>query len=153
MTTVTLDHFYLIGIEVRTTNEQNKAANDIPLLWERFWQEDVLNRIPNRVCTAVYSMYTNYEGDHTMPYTTIIGCEVSDLSDIPEGMIGHSVDASNYTKVTATGDLTQGLVINEWIKIWNQNWDRKYTADFEVYDEKTVNPLDAEVSIYVAIND
>lgn len=153
MNQVTLKKFHIIGIEVRTTNEQNKAANDIPLLWEHFWKEDVLNRIPNKVCTAVYSMYTNYEGDHTMPYTTIIGCEVSDLSNIPEGMTGHTIEASTYNKITATGNLTKGLIINEWFKIWEQQWDRKYTADFEIYDEKSMNPQDAEVSIYVAINE
>ncbi|EHO08135.1 hypothetical protein HMPREF9715_02765 [Myroides odoratimimus CIP 101113] len=86
-----------------------------------------------------------------MPYTTIIGCEVSDLSNIPEGMTGHTIEASTYNKITATGDLTKGLVINEWFKIWEQQWDRKYTADFEIYDEKSMNPQDAEVSIYVAI--
>ncbi|MDR2223665.1 MAG: GyrI-like domain-containing protein [Flavobacteriaceae bacterium] len=151
MTQVTLNQFHIIGIAVRTTNEQNKAANDIPQLWDRFFKEDVLNQIPNKVCTAVYSMYTQYDGDHTMPYTTIIGCEVSDLSIIPEGMIGHTIEGATYNKVTTTGDLTQGLVIKEWENIWAQKWNRKYTADFEVYDEKASNPHDAEVSIYVAI--
>lgn len=151
MTTVTVNQFHLIGIAVRTTNEQNKAANDIPMLWDRFFKEDVLNQIPNKVCTAVYSLYTNYEGDHTMPYTTIIGCEVADLSVIPEGMVGQTFETDKYQKTTVKGDLTQGLIINEWEKIWSENWDRKYSADFEVYDEKASNPHDAEVSIYVAI--
>ncbi|KUF44220.1 AraC family transcriptional regulator [Myroides marinus] len=151
MTTITVNQFHLIGIAVRTTNEQNQAANDIPMLWDRFFKEDVLNQIPNKVCTAVYSLYTNYEGDHTMPYTTIIGCEVADLSVIPKGMVGQTFEADKYQKITVKGDLTQGLIINEWEKIWSENWDRKYTADFEVYDEKANNPHDAEVSIYVAI--
>ncbi|MDM1503841.1 AraC family transcriptional regulator [Myroides marinus] len=151
MTTITVNQFHLIGIAVRTTNEQNQAANDIPMLWDRFFKEDVLNQIPNKVCTAVYSLYTNYEGDHTMPYTTIIGCEVADLSVIPKGMVGQTFEADKYQKITVKGDLTQGLIINEWEKIWSENWDRKYTADFEVYDEKASNPHDAEVSIYVAI--
>ncbi|KZE74087.1 transcriptional regulator [Myroides marinus] len=151
MTTVTVNQFHLIGIAVRTTNEQNKAANDIPMLWDRFFKEDVLNQIPNKVCTAVYSLYTNYEDDHTMPYTTIIGCEVADLSVIPEGMVGQTFEADKYQKITVKGDLTQGLIINEWEKIWSEDLDRKYTADFEVYDEKASNPHDAEVSIYVAI--
>ncbi|MDR0193861.1 MAG: GyrI-like domain-containing protein [Myroides sp.] len=151
MTTVTVNQFHLIGIAVRTTNEQNKAANDIPMLWDRFFKEDVINQIPNKVCTAVYSLYTNYEGDHTMPYTTIIGCEVADLSVIPEGMVGQTFEGGTYRKITTKGDLTQGLIIKEWEKIWSENWDRKYTADFEVYDEKASNPHDAEVSIYVAI--
>lgn len=151
MTTITVNQFHLIGIAIRTTNEQNQAANDIPMLWDRFFKEDVLNQIPNKICTAVYSLYTNYEGDHTMPYTTIIGCEVADLSVIPKGMVGQTFEADKYQKITVKGDLTQGLIINEWEKIWSENWDRKYTADFEVYDEKASNPHDAEVSIYVAI--
>lgn len=153
MTTVTVNQFHLVGIAIRTTNEQNKTENEIPMLWDKFFKEDISNKIPNKVCTAIYSLYTNYEGDHTMPYTTIIGCEVADLSDIPEGMIGQTFNADTYHKITVKGDLTQGLIINKWKKIWSENWDRKYTADFEVYDEKASNPHDAEVSIYLAINE
>ena len=34
------------------------------------------------------AVYTDYEGDYTKPFTYMIGCEVSNLSTIPEGMRG-----------------------------------------------------------------
>lgn len=45
----------------------------------------------------------------------------------------------------------QGAVYNEWVKIWNSELERTFTADFEVYDERSQNPENAEVDIFVAV--
>jgi predicted transcriptional regulator YdeE len=45
----------------------------------------------------------------------------------------------------------KGVVIEGWQKIWSTDLNRSYVADFEVYGEKTKNPEDAEVEIYVGI--
>jgi predicted transcriptional regulator YdeE len=81
----------VIGIEVRTTNENEQAAKDIPVLWEKFMKENVLNNIPNKIDNTIYSIYTEYEKDHTKPYTTLLGCKVESLENIPEGMAGKSL--------------------------------------------------------------
>ncbi|MCJ7932421.1 MAG: GyrI-like domain-containing protein [Chryseobacterium sp.] len=141
----------VIGIAVRTTNENNQAAEDIGALWEKFMKEGILNAIPNKVDNTLYSIYTDYEKDHTKPYTTLLGCKVENLDSIPEGMTGQSFDGGNYVKFTAKGDLTKGSVINEWVKIWNMEIDRAFTADFEIYGEKAQNPSDAEVDIFIAV--
>lgn len=46
----------------------------------------------------------------------------------------------------------QGIVFEAWLEIWNLDIPRAYTADFEVYGEKTQNPADAEVDIFIAVN-
>ena len=66
-------------------------------------------------------------------------------------MIGKEFEGGKYQKFTAKGDLTKGAVVQEWSKIWNSDLERTYTADFEVYGEKSQNPENAEVEIYVAI--
>jgi len=146
-----VEPFKVIGIAVRTTNENNQAAKDIPLLWEKFIREDILTAIPNKVDTAVYSIYTDYEKDHTKPYTTILGCKVENLDHIPEGMVGKSFEEGNYIRFTPKGNLAEGLVINEWNKIWTMDLGRTFTADFEIYGEKAQNPSDAEVDILIAV--
>ncbi|MFZ4929295.1 GyrI-like domain-containing protein [Chryseobacterium sp. Mn2064] len=146
-----VEPFQVIGIAVRTTNENNQAAKDIPVLWEKFMKENISAAIPNKVDDTVYSIYTEYEKDHTKPYTTILGCKVESLDHIPKGMTGISFEGGNYLKFTAKGNLADGLVINEWIKIWNMDLDRVFTADFEVYGEKAQNPSDAEVDILIAV--
>lgn len=151
MDSIKVEPFNIIGISVRTTNENNQAAKDIPVLWEKLIKENVQNNIPNRIDDTIYSIYTEYEKDHTKPYTTILGCRVENLDNIPEGMVGKSFDGGNYIKFTAKGNLTEDLVINEWFKIWNMDLNRAFTADFELYGERAQNPSDAEVAILIAV--
>ncbi len=146
-----IEPFKVIGIAVRTTNENNQAAQDIPVLWEKLMNEGIVNAIPNKINTTIYSLYTDYEKDHTKPYTTILGCKVENLDHIPEGMVGKSFEGGNYIKFTAKGNLADNLVINEWIKIWNMDLGRIFTVDFETYGEKALNPSEAEVDIFIAV--
>lgn len=146
-----IEAFNIIGISVRTSNQNGQGMKDIPALWNEFMSKQIASKIPNKINDAIYCIYTDYEKDHTKPYTTIIGCKVANLDSVPEGMVAKSIDAGNYTKFVAEGSLLQGSVISQWIKIWNTKLNRKYTADFEIYDEKAQNPEDAVVDIFVAI--
>ena len=152
MQTVKIDAFHVIGISVKTTNKDQQSAQDIGALWGKFMQEQILDKIPNKIDNTVYSIYTDYEGDYTKPYTTVLGCKVSSLEDIPEGMVGKTFEGGSYTKFVSKGDLTQGVVFQDWLKIWNTNLNRNYAADFEVYGERAMNPNDAEVDIFVGVN-
>ena len=152
MSKVIVKDFTIIGVSVRTTNENGKSAKDIEALWNKFITEGILDRIPNKLDNTVYSIYTDYESDYTKPYSTIIGCKVKNTDTIPNGMIAKTITGGNYTKFVAKGDLTKGAVYEEWLKIWNTNLNRTYTADFEVYGKKTENPKDAEVNIFIATN-
>lgn len=151
MEKVKIEPFEMIGISVRTTNDNGQGAKDIAALWDRFLSEQMLAKIPNKIDDTIYSLYTEYEGDHTMPYTAILGCKVSDLSLVPENMQGKYISGGHYIKITAQGDLTQGLIVNEWLKIFQMKLDRAFTADFEMFAAKAQNPLDAEVDFLVSI--
>lgn len=146
-----IEPFHVIGISVRTTNENGKAAKEIGDLWGRFMNEKVMEAIPNKIDGTVYSMYTDYEGDHTKPYTTILGCRVSNLEQIPEGMTGKTIEAGNYVKLSAKGDLMKGLIIDKWTEIWNMDLNRVFSTDFEVFGEKAQNPADAEIDFFIAV--
>jgi len=151
MKKATIEPFKVIGISVRTTNENNQAEKDLTHLWNRFINDKILETIPNKIDDTVYSIYTEYESDHTQPYTTILGCKVATLNTIPEGMIGKSFDGGNYVKLTAKGDLAKGLIINKWVEIWEMDLDRMFTADFEVFGEKAQNPAEAEIDFFIAV--
>lgn len=151
MQTVAVKPFHFIGIGLRTTNENNQAAEEIGALWQRFLGEQVLSNIPNKVDDTIYSLYTDYEGDHTQPYTAILGCKVTTLDTIPEGMMGKTFAGGNYVQTSAKGDLMQGLIVGHWAKIFEMNLDRAYTADFEVFGAKAQDPSNAEVDFYVAV--
>lgn len=147
-----MNSFQIIGISVRTINEGEKAKTDIGELWRKFMSENMLEKIPNVIDETIYAVYTDYESDHTKPYTTILGYKVSALDKIPEGMVGKKIEQTAYNKFIAKGDLTDNAVIDEWMKIWNMDLDRKYTADFETYGEKAADPKNGEAEIYIAIN-
>ena len=151
MQNVKIEPFKLIGIAVRTTNENGQAVKEIGDLWGKFMSEGIADKIPNKVDLVKYSLYTDYEGDHTQPYTAIIGCKVTSLDNIPEGMVGKSFEGGNYVKTSAKGNLMEGIIADQWTKIWEMDLDRKFTADFEVFGEKAQNPDNAEIDFYVAV--
>ncbi len=153
METTTIDAFKVIGISTQTTNANGQGAKDIGALWQKFMSEGVMQKIPNKVGGEIYSIYTDYEGDYTQPYTVLLGCAVANLDQIPEGMTGKSFDGGTYTQFTAKGSLEDNVVVNEWMKIWDSDLPRAYTADFEVFGEKAQNPADAEVDIFIALNE
>ncbi|MCC9062391.1 GyrI-like domain-containing protein [Flavobacterium piscisymbiosum] len=146
-----IQKFNVIGISVRTTNENGQSGKDIPALWSQFMTEEIQSKIPNKVAEDLFCIYTDYEKDHTKPYTTILGCKVENLDVVPENMIGKTIESANYEELIAKGNLSEGIVFNKWLEIWNSDLDRSFTTDFEVYGEKTQNPEKAEVAIYIAL--
>ncbi len=151
MNTLKKEAFYVVGISVRTTNENGKAMQDIPALWHRFMSEGVMSKLTNKVGNESYAVYTDYESDNTKPYTMILGYQVTDLENIPEGMVGKRIESASYEKFVAKGDLTKDAVVNEWMKIWNSEIDRAYTSDFEVYGEKAQDPTNGEAEIFISV--
>jgi len=151
MSNQNIQKFSVIGISVRTTNENGQAGQDISALWNTFITEGIAEKIPNKIDSSIYCIYTEYEKDHTKPYTTILGCKVANLNTIPAEMVGKTMEEATYTKHIAKGNIFQGIVFNEWTKIWNSDLDRTFTADFEVYGEKAQNPENAEVDIFIAV--
>ena len=151
MNKITLSPIYIIGISVRTTSQNGQEQKDIGLLWQTFFQNGILEKIPNRKSNAIYAIYTDYETDFTGPYTTVLGCSVHNLDSIPEGMVGHEIKAAHYLKTTASGDINAGFVSQEWQKIRQMPIARTYTSDFEEYLNPLQDPANASVNIYIAV--
>ncbi|MBA2612501.1 MAG: effector binding domain-containing protein [Bacteroidetes bacterium] len=151
MEKIKINPLKLIGISVRTTNENGQSAKDIPFLWNKFFEENIPSQIHNKIGTDIYCMYTDYVKEHTQPYTAIIGLPVTDLDSIPKGLIGKVIDGGDYTSFSAKGKISEGIVFNEWLKIWASPIDRKYTSDFEVYDLQSLSSENAEVKIFIAL--
>lgn len=141
----------IAGLSVRTTNEHNQSAIDIPALWNRFMSENVAAQIPNKLDGTLYCLYTNYEKDHTRPYSTFLGCRVSELHSLPEGITAHTFTAGRYEVFTAKGKLADNIVFNEWLKIWGSNLKRKFTTDIEVYGALAQDINNAEIPILIAV--
>ena len=146
-----VDPFYVIGISVRTTNKNEKMAVDITALWSRFFEEGILDKIPEKTDASIYSVYMDYEGDDSQPYTVLLGCKVNNLKKIPEEMRGVEIAGGEFSVFKAKGNLQEGVVYQAWQRVWKADLKRSYKADFEIYGEKAVNPEDAEVDIFIGV--
>lgn len=151
MEQIAVSRFCVAGIAVRTTNENGQSAKDIPLLWEKFFSENIAATIPDRESDAVYCVYTDYESDFTKPYTTFLGCRVADLNHVPGHLAVAFIGDGPYTLKTASGELSEGAVLEAWTGIWNGDLPRAYTSDFEVYSEDVLRQGNGTVHIFVAV--
>lgn len=146
-----IERFKIIGIETKTTNEGRKSATDLANIWERFYTENIPDKIPNKKSDKIYAIYTDYESEYRGKYTSIIGLKVSTLEEIPNGLIGRGFNGGKYQKFIAKGQMPNA-VVEAWIEICEKDSElnRKYTADFEVYGRKSQNGESSEVDIYIA---
>ena len=55
-----IQKFNVIGISVRTTNENGQSGKDIPALWSQFMSEEIQSKIPNKVSEDLFCIYTDY---------------------------------------------------------------------------------------------
>lgn len=144
--------FKIIGISVRTTNQNNQAQEDLGKLWGQFISENIYEKITNKSSSEILAIYTDYKSNYTEDYTTIIGVPVSTLNEIPDGMIGRKFQPENFKKFVAKGEMPKA-VVDAWTEIWQQdeNLNRKYSCDFELYGENCQKGADSEVEIFVAV--
>ena len=96
-------------------------------------------------------LYTEYEGDYTKPYTFIAGAEVSREVQIGEEIKSIIIPKGKYAKFVITGDV-QNSVGQAWQEIWNMDLKRKYTCDFEEYQNNSEDMLKQEIHIYIALD-
>lgn len=139
---------FFIGLELRTNNEECSLA--MPLHKDRFFKENIGSKIPNKINGNILALYTNYEGDYTKPYSWILGCEVSSLDQVPEGLVGKVISDSKYAVFTTQGEFPQGLIA-VWQDVWKSGLLRLYTSDFEVYRSDFDPQGNPQVKVYIAI--
>lgn len=147
---VELEEKIVEGISIRTTNQDGKSIQDIGALWQKFYAEGEYNKIENKVNNKAIGLYTDYEGDYTKPYNFIACSEVNKKSENMENRITRIIPKGRYAKFVIIGDV-QKSVGEAWGKIWNMNLERKYTCDFEEYQNNTEDMENQEIHIYIAI--
>lgn len=142
----------IIGISARTTNKDGQAAADLEKLWQKFTAENIFDKIENKTSSDIYCVYTDYKSDYTEDYTVLIGPEVSDFENIPDGLLGREFPEQKFKKFVAKGEMPNA-VMETWQTIWNNDsaLNRAYTYDYERYTEKSFQKENAEVEIFVAV--
>ncbi|MEQ8523898.1 GyrI-like domain-containing protein [Gracilimonas sp.] len=148
-----IQKFNVVGISIRTTNENGQAIEAIEKLWGKFWGNEIQKQIPNKVSEDIYAVYTEYETDFTGPYTVIIGLPVSSMENIPEDFVGITIEKATYQKFVSKGKMPEA-VVNTWMEIWeHKDLNRAYKADFTVHGEKYYDGENAEVETFISVTD
>ena len=156
---VDLESFEVMGIEVRTNNAKEAGADGvIGKQWNRFVQEKLTNRIPNRMDDNVVAVYTDYASDANGDYSFVLGAKFRPSPDalIPKDMVVKTVPAGRYAVFTSERGPVAKVVVETWKQIWSYyqspaNGHRAYRADFELYDQRAADPNNAQVDIYIGI--
>jgi predicted transcriptional regulator YdeE len=150
---ITKPGFKIIGIEVRTSNpDEMSGKGKIGEIWQKFYSENILSKIPGKCGDAVLAAYTDYESDVNGAYSLIIGSEVDSLANIPAGLVGREIPAAKYAVFTSARGAIPGVIIDVWKKIWDyKGAARAYQTDLEVYGKESRDPNNAQVEVYVSI--
>ena len=153
-TQIRLPEIKIIGIQVRTTNENKQCLQDMSSLWARFFTENMIEKIPGIVDDHAFGVYTDYQKDASAQYSYTVGCHVESLQNIPDGMVGIIIPEQLYAQFSAhpqEGSDLKFSVGNAWQEVWKTQLDRAYAVDFEFYPNCFENYAFNAAEIYISI--
>jgi predicted transcriptional regulator YdeE len=144
---VTYPGFQIIGIA--TQIPRGNSPEEMGALWQRFFQENIWDKIPNKDSTEIICLYTHYEGGYDDPMTAILGTKVTASAKAPEDLISHTIATGQYIRFVGKGAIPD-IVAETWHKIWSSDVEPAFTHTFEVYAGNQ-DPKNAQIDVYIAV--
>lgn len=135
----------VIGLAIRTSNTE--AFETIPAHWQRFFGEDVLARIPQRLSADVLAIYNDFDhaGQNNLgQYSFVIGAEVAPDAPVPEGLVKVRIPGARC----AVFEVERGhpeRVGEAWQRIWATDLPKSYRCEHERYLP------DGQISIHIGL--
>lgn len=138
----------LNGLSVRTDNaaEMGGTTGKIGPLWQKF---DELVPVDYKNGERVYGVYTDYDSDHTGPFTVTAAFD-GDKFPSNVGLSAITILEGEYLVFKHKGEMPQ-IAIDAWTDVWNYfcsdqvEYERLYTTDFEYY------PYGNEIEVHIAV--
>ncbi len=149
---VELEEKKVVGVKIKTTNQNGKSIEDIGMTWQKLFADGIYEKIQDKVNNKTIGLYTEYEGDYTKPYTFVAGAEVSEELENNKEIVTKIIPKGKYARFIITGDV-QNSVGQAWQEIWSMDLKRKYNCDFEEYQNNSQDMQNQEIHIYIAIKD
>lgn len=145
--------FDVYGLTDIISNRDGKASQDINRLWQRFFEESIGHKIACRADDVIYAVYSDYEGDHTLPYRLTIGYRVdSQTINSLEPFHCIHVKSGTYAVLSARGEQPSAL-IQTWQSVWESDLNREFSTDFEMYGPRFFEEGVHEVLVCVGLKD
>ena len=136
----------IVGIKMRTGND--KAAEEIPPHWQKLFSQRIADKITDKISKDIYGIYTDFENEgenNKGIYSFIIGIEVENFDNIPEGLESVVLPKSTYQVFPAGNKPEQ--IGEKWHEIWKYDFEkpRTFLAEFEKYYE------DGNIDIFIGV--
>jgi len=156
MRIVEIPAFAVIGIEARTNNAKEATADGIiGRLWHRFIDDAMADRIPDKSDSNLYAVYSDYASDHNGEYTFTVGAPVKAKTAAPAGMVLKDIPAGRYAVITTQKGPFPKVIPEAWLEIFKfedeGKLNRSYRTDFELYNERALDPQNGQVDIYIGL--
>jgi predicted transcriptional regulator YdeE len=86
----------------------------------------------------------------------VLGAKVTSDAKIPFGMVATKIPSGKFAVFTTETGPAVKIVPAMWVKINSLpksavGGDRVYQSDFEVYDQRAIDPQNSQVDVYVGI--
>ena len=137
---------FIIGIEARMSNEV--AFEEIPVIWQKFYQEALLEQIPQKVSGEVFALYTNFENEgqnNTGLYSFILGAQVKNFDNVPPQFVSAVIPPARRLVFNVETNHPE-KVASKWQEIWTHNeYKKTFICEYERYKES------GEIDIFVGI--
>ena len=146
----------VVGFSVRTTNAaEAKGDGEIPKLWNRFFQENLGDKIPHRVGQSLIVVYSDYASDQNGEYTYLLGAPVDSLEGTPKDLAVRTIPAGQYAVLTTPAGPPQQTLPAIWTKIWGMSeaelgGKRSFAMDYETYDDFS-DPQNMQVTVHLGL--
>lgn len=148
--TVVRGPMLVIGVSAKVTTEDEQSMKQIDQLWDRFFSEDIYNKIPFKANDKIVVVCFGYEGETKKTFQYLLGCEVTSTSAIPPGMVAKEVPASTYAQFSVKGKFPEALK-ETWESISKSILKRLYSGDIEVYSVENGRPTYDAIVVLVSI--
>jgi predicted transcriptional regulator YdeE len=152
------DELFIVGIEARTTAAKEMSAQGvIPQQWQKFMQEGVLQKIPNKADQNIYAVITDFADKRYGEYSVVIGARVTDKSQVPVGLVLKTIPAGKYAIFQTDKGPARQVVPAAWQKIADSEdkgelgFTRAYKADYELFDGQAMDPQNLQAELHVGV--
>jgi predicted transcriptional regulator YdeE len=152
------DELFIVGIEARTTAAKEMSAQGvIPQQWQKFMQEGVLQKIPNKADQNIYAVVTDFADKRYGEYSVVIGARVTDKSQVPAGLVLKTIPADKYAIFQTDKGPARQVVPAAWQKIADSEdkgelgFTRTYKADYELFDGQAMDPQNLQAELHVGV--
>lgn len=140
---------HVVGIELRTTNDNGQSFKDIPPFWGKFMAEDIASKVQHKVNNNIYVVYTHFEHEglnNTGMYSTFIGCAVEANAVDQAGLLHIEVPAGEYRHFAVPENNPEN-VGPVWLDIWGMPESEK--AGWSIKCEYECYHADGVIDVFI----